>query len=236
MGASTIRRVLKVLRIPPAPKRYTCTTWRQFPHAQAAAIRHRLPPRGLRSDTLAPYCLFAIEPSSRYVHILGGPAHPGGPWSPARCRSPANGTCCQSSPSTPGTTTDDDRTAAASSARPGPTTPSQTSLGSGSSARWRRHQRIRTIRAKDPVKSRGRVLEPQDDRRQTPASGVTHQFPTTQAADRRRTEPRNRCPAAASSYLGAVASGRQGSGPRGRQSHLRDTERSAVLSRACGAK
>ncbi len=35
VGASTIRRALKALRIPPAPMRRTDTTWRQFLHAQA---------------------------------------------------------------------------------------------------------------------------------------------------------------------------------------------------------
>jgi hypothetical protein len=39
-GASTIRRTLKTLRIPPAPKRHTDTTWRQF-----LLTRHQPPTR-----------------------------------------------------------------------------------------------------------------------------------------------------------------------------------------------
>jgi putative transposase len=37
VGASTVRRVLRRLRIPPAPQR-SRTTWRQFLHAQAATM------------------------------------------------------------------------------------------------------------------------------------------------------------------------------------------------------
>jgi putative transposase len=38
VSASTIRRVLNALKIPPDPKRHTDTTWRQFLHAQAATM------------------------------------------------------------------------------------------------------------------------------------------------------------------------------------------------------
>ena len=38
VSASTIRRVLKALKIPPAPKRHTGTTWRKFLHTQAATM------------------------------------------------------------------------------------------------------------------------------------------------------------------------------------------------------
>jgi putative transposase len=38
VSASTIRRVLRALKIPPAPERRTDTTWRQFLHTQAATM------------------------------------------------------------------------------------------------------------------------------------------------------------------------------------------------------
>jgi transposase InsO family protein len=72
VDASTIRRILKLRRIPPAPLRAADTSWRRFLRGLAATM---LAMDFFHVDCAVTlkriYVFFALEVGHRYVHFLG---------------------------------------------------------------------------------------------------------------------------------------------------------------------
>ena len=85
VSASTIRRVLKALKTPPAPERHTATTWQQFLHTQTATM---LATDFFHVDCAVTlqrlYCLLSWRPARATCTSSASPRTRTGPGLPSR--------------------------------------------------------------------------------------------------------------------------------------------------------
>ena len=80
VAATTIRKILRANRIPPAPQRATMHTWRAFLRAHAATL---VACDFFHVDLVSltrVYVFFVIDVRTRFVHLLGITVHPTAEW------------------------------------------------------------------------------------------------------------------------------------------------------------
>jgi putative transposase len=80
VAATTVRKILRAHRIPPAPQRVSEYTWPAFLHAHAETL---LACDFFHVDLVnltRVYVFFVIDVRSRFVHLLGITAHPTAEW------------------------------------------------------------------------------------------------------------------------------------------------------------
>jgi putative transposase len=80
VGASTVRRILRSHRLPPAPRRTRAYSWRTFTRVHAESL---LACDFFHVDLVnltRVYVFFAMDVRDRTVHILGVTPHPTGEW------------------------------------------------------------------------------------------------------------------------------------------------------------
>ncbi len=80
VAASTIRKVLRAHRIPPAPQRATGYTWRAFLHAHAETLVACDFFHVDLANFNRVYVFFVIDVRTRFAHLLGVTAHPTAEW------------------------------------------------------------------------------------------------------------------------------------------------------------
>jgi putative transposase len=87
VSTSAVRRVLRRLRIPPAPQR-SRSAWRRFLRTQATAmLACDFCHVGCAVTLRRVYVFFVLEAGTWYVHILGVTAYPDGAWTVQQARN-----------------------------------------------------------------------------------------------------------------------------------------------------